>query len=263
MAKFMIINREKLSDWAWLSDKQIYYAFTRMLFKANFESKMWRNIEVGRGSFVCGIDNYAAELGFSTQSLRTILKKLKRSGDIATKSTNKFSIITICEYDDWVCVDNEMQEEANKQTKKQLTDEQQTTNEQTNNSLIIELRKEIEQLKKEKEELANASKKKTVRKTLDLSIVAPDFIDVVTDWLEYKKERGESYKPKGFSSFYKKLIELSGGSSDKAQKIVEQSKSNNYAGIFQLRESYGNNDMFGMILKGDRSEILKNAKGWK
>lgn len=128
---------------------------------------------------------------------------------------------------------------------------------------ILDLTKEIEQLKKEKEELADASKKKTVKKTLDLSIVAPDFLDVVTDWLEYKKERGESYKPKGFVSFYKKLTELSGGSPDKAQKIVEQSKSNNYAGIFQLRETYGNNDMFGMILKGDRSEILKNAKGWK
>ncbi len=204
--------------------------------------------------------------GISYQQVRTIHQKWLEAGVINAASNApanavgnaKVTHVTICNNESFGIFQRKSNAPTNAVGNAPTNAEVETLKKQ-----IVKLTKEIEQLKKEKEELANASKKKTARKTLDLSSVAPDFIDVVTDWLEYKKERGESYKPKGFSSFYKKLIELSGGSSDKAQKIVEQSKSNNYAGIFQLRESYGNNDMFGMILKGDRSEILKNAKGWK
>ena len=77
---------------------------------------------------------------------------------------------------------------------------------------------------------------------LDMSIVAPEMQEVVEKWLAYKKEKGQSYKPTGFSSFYKKLCKLSNNNPQVAMAIVEESMSNNYAGIFPLRNNNNNNN---------------------
>lgn len=63
---------------------------------------------------------------------------------------------------------------------------------------------------------------------------------VITKWLEYKKEKRQSYKPRGLASFKKKLMEMSGGDPLIADEIVEQSMASNYQGIFPLKNnSYG------------------------
>ena len=63
---------------------------------------------------------------------------------------------------------------------------------------------------------------------------------VITKWLEYKKEKRQSYKPRGLASFKKKIMEMSGGDPVVADAIVEQSMANNYQGIFPLKSnSYG------------------------
>lgn len=63
---------------------------------------------------------------------------------------------------------------------------------------------------------------------------------VITKWLEYKKEKRQSYKPKGLESFKKKIYEMSGGDPVVADAIVEQSMANNYQGLFPLKSnSYG------------------------
>lgn len=89
--------------------------------------------------------------------------------------------------------------------------------------------------------LRSVNKPKKV--TLDLSVVAPDMIEPVETWLAYKKEKGQSYKPTGFKTFYKKLCELSGNNPQIATAIIEQSMQNNYAGIFPLRNN--NNGNYG------------------
>ena len=90
--------------------------------------------------------------------------------------------------------------------------------------------------------LRSVNKPKKV--TLDLSVVAHDMIEPVETWLADKKEKGQSYKPTGFKTFYKKLCELSGNNPQIATSIIEQSMQNNYAGIFQLRNN-NNNGNYG------------------
>lgn len=84
---------------------------------------------------------------------------------------------------------------------------------------------------------------KQKKNELDMSIVASDMVEVVKTWLAYKKEKGQSYKPTGFKTFYKKLCELSGNNPQVAMAIIEQSMQNNYAGIFPLRNN--NNNQYG------------------
>ena len=76
---------------------------------------------------------------------------------------------------------------------------------------------------------------------LDMSIVAPNMVEPVEVWLAYKKEKGQSYKPTGFKTFYKNLCKYSNNNHDTAMLIIELSMQNNYAGIFPLRNNNNNN----------------------
>ena len=96
--------------------------------------------------------------------------------------------------------------------------------------MIVELADYIRSINKPKKAL------------LDISIVAPNMLEPVETWLAYKKEKGQSYKPTGFKTFYKKLCELSGNNPQIAMEIIEQSMQNNYAGIFPLRNNNNNNN---------------------
>lgn len=63
-----------------------------------------------------------------------------------------------------------------------------------------------------------------------------DVFNVFLEWLEYKKERKESYKSKkSLQISYDHLVKLSDNNATKAKAIIEQSISNNYAGIFELK----------------------------
>lgn len=83
------------------------------------------------------------------------------------------------------------------------------------------------------------NKEKEKKNSLDMSIVAPNMLEPVETWLAYKKEKGQSYKPTGFKTFYKNLCELSGNNPQVAMAIIEQSMRNNYAGIFPLKNNNG------------------------
>lgn len=51
-------------------------------------------------------------------------------------------------------------------------------------------------------------------------------------WLAYKKEKRQTYKPRGLEALKKKLLQLSNGNPEYAKAIVEYSMGNNYTGLF-------------------------------
>lgn len=96
------------------------------------------------------------------------------------------------------------------------------------------LKKEVEKLRKK---LDGNAEKKPSKNALNMGIVRADMQPIVERWLRYKREKGQSYKPTGFSSFVNKLMKLSGGNVSVATQIVEESISNNWAGIFALKNN--------------------------
>lgn len=80
----------------------------------------------------------------------------------------------------------------------------------------------------------------TYKGTTEAPVAVVTMESVITKWLEYKKEKRQSYKPRGLESFKKKIYEMSGGDPVVADAIVEQSMANNYQGLFPLKSnSYG------------------------
>lgn len=64
------------------------------------------------------------------------------------------------------------------------------------------------------------------------------FEKVIEEWLEYKKQKRQSYSTEmGLQKFITRLKNLSGGDPEKAQQIIDYSMANNYAGIFELKET--------------------------
>ena len=51
-------------------------------------------------------------------------------------------------------------------------------------------------------------------------------------WLAYKREKRQTYKPRGLAALKKKLLQLSNGNPEYAKVIVEYSMGNNYTGLF-------------------------------
>ncbi|MBQ9214341.1 MAG: hypothetical protein IJ150_10445 [Bacteroidales bacterium] len=104
---------DSLLNWRW-AHKPEYMAFViHCLLRANPSAKKWENLELERGSFIVGREDFAKEIGISVQTYRTILKNLQACEFLTAKSTSKGTIITICNYDSY--------QEVKKQNNQQIT----------------------------------------------------------------------------------------------------------------------------------------------
>ena len=75
-----------------------------------------------------------------------------------------------------------------------------------------------------------------------IDFILPEFQESFNLWIQYKKERRESYKSdKSIKVCYEELVRLSKNKSDIAMKIVRQSMANNWAGLFELKQNKNNN----------------------
>jgi len=62
-----------------------------------------------------------------------------------------------------------------------------------------------------------------------------NFTQLILTWLKYKSEKGQSYKTLGLQGMIKKLAKLSNNDLTKAELIITDAISNNYAGFFELK----------------------------
>lgn len=130
----------KLLDWQWYDDTNIVRVFLHLLLKANFETRDWHDTSIERGQLVTSIKNLAAETHLSAMQIRRALTQLQKTKEIIIETTNKYTMITICNYAKYQCFDSSEQQTNNNQ----ITNKQQTNNNQTTTT------KEIKNIKKEK-----------------------------------------------------------------------------------------------------------------
>ena len=122
---------------------------------------------------------------------------------------------------------------------------------------------------KEKDKDKKKDKKKDKSLLIDKTKTIPDsFSDdaqmdkAIKNWIAYKKERGQTYKPIGLKSFVTRLYNLSDGRGDVALQIVEQSISNNYSGVFPLKDiQVKNNSEVGVVLQDPKNKDYSKG-GW-
>ena len=91
----------KFLEWEWYDNSAMVKLFITLLLNANSMDGNWHGIPVKRGQLITGLFALSTQTKMSIQELRTCLSKLERTKEIIKKSTNKYTIITICKYEDY------------------------------------------------------------------------------------------------------------------------------------------------------------------
>lgn len=136
MASWIKIFRELL-QWEWFEKAEMVQLFIYLLLKASCEDKQWQGITVKRGQLVTSNGSMRRDLKLSEQQIRTCIKRLISTGEITYQSTNRYVIITICNYDKYQENKSTANEPINEQDNTLPTNEQRAINEQTTTSKEI------------------------------------------------------------------------------------------------------------------------------
>ena len=134
-----------LLNWEWYGNPDMVALWIHLLLSANYEDKRWKGSIIRRGQFVTSLHSLSEQTGISIRSLRTCLERLKQTGEIEEKTTNKFRIITICNFDSYQSIERSTDKQPT--NNRQTTDKQPTTTEEYkeyNNNLVCDARARLE-----------------------------------------------------------------------------------------------------------------------
>ena len=105
-----------MQKWEWYDVPEMVALFVHLIIDANYEDRDWHGMKIERGQLVTSVSKLAKRVGITIQQTRTCLSRLEGTGEIVTKSTNKFTIITISNYDRYQSSPETEQQTNNKQT---------------------------------------------------------------------------------------------------------------------------------------------------
>ena len=160
-----------LLEWEWYTDINTTRLFIHMLLKANWKDGNFKGTTFSRGSFVSSIGKLAGETGLTEREIRTAISHLKKTGEVTSKTTNKYTVFTVVKYDLY-------------QTSDKQNDSQETSKRHSNDILTPTI--------EEKKEGKNKRINNTGR-------FEPPDVETVR---AYCQERGNKVDPQAFVDFY-------------------------------------------------------------
>lgn len=202
MVGFIKLHR-KLQQWEWYNKSEMVHLFIHLLINANSEDGEWQKQPIKRGQLITGLHSLSEKTGISIRTIRTCLDRLKSTSELTIKSTNKFSIITICKYDDY----NDNKKKTDKQIDKPSVSPA-TTNKKFKNKYIEN--EEVYAAFEAFIEMRNKAKK-----------------PVSTD--------------RAFNNLMNALKKIAGDDDELKIKVIDQSILKNYLSFFPIREDLFSN----------------------
>lgn len=130
-----------LLDWEWFDDEKTLKVWLYILLMARFSDQKYKGTEVPRGSFVTTIKDMSKKLNMSERSVRTAINHLKSTNELTSKTTNKYTLISVVKYQEFqgdegcydISSDKQSDKQNDKQSDKQVTNNRQTTDKQLTN----------------------------------------------------------------------------------------------------------------------------------
>jgi biotin operon repressor len=140
---FIKLSR-KILDWRYYKDLNVFKVFMHLLLHASYVDKYNEFCILKKGQLTVNVDNMGDKLGLSKKQVRLALKKLEADGTIVLKGTNKYTLITICKWEDYQCLDSQQgQSKANqKENQSEPKDNQRSSIKEGNKEIIKEGNKE-------------------------------------------------------------------------------------------------------------------------
>ena len=97
MEGWISLHRKFLS-WEWFDKPEMVQLFIWLLLNANYADKKWQGKVIKRGQIMLTTPKIMEALRLSERQVRTCISRLKSTGEVTVKTTNKYStLITISE----------------------------------------------------------------------------------------------------------------------------------------------------------------------
>lgn len=224
----------KLKKWEWYKDINTKTAFIEILITANIKSCPFKGKIIPKGSLLTTYEELGKECGLTKDEARRAINNLKTAHTITTQKVlnqlqiniENFSVYQVSDVD------------------KNCTNAIQTYTQDPHDSHTIptpieEEVKEREEGKKNKKKdntplppAGGTDTKAKLRAVWDRFNFEPDLHRAVKDWIKYKTEKGQAYKPTGLNSF---LVQVQKHAQKHGNKIIieliNDCMANNWAGV--------------------------------
>ncbi len=213
---FIKLHR-KLVLWGWYTNYVVKDVFLHCLLSASFKDFEWQGQTIKAGQFITGRKQLAQDLGFTEQQIRSALKKLESSQELTIKTTNKFSVITVNNWEEYQSLEDEA---TNTLTNKQPTNNQQITT--------------YEEYKEDKN---NIKERKNIKKKESFD----DILNIVSDgklrelFVEFIKMRNLIKAPmtnRALKILIKKVFEIAPNDLKNQKLLLENSIENCWKSVY-------------------------------
>lgn len=210
----------KMTEWRWYRDSGTMRIFLHLLLTANFKDTPYMKTIVKRGQVLTSISRLSQELDIPAITVRRKLENLKESGEIVTETTNKWTIITICNYESY-----QGPQKTNEQASEQTNEQTHRIRSTENNSLKKETPKGV---KKENPSLSKPSDKKAIPlpPSLELPYHSERFVKT---WEMLTKQ--PKWKGKTVNALQLSLKKLGRYEEAFAVELMETAIERNYQGV--------------------------------
>lgn len=279
----------KFLEWEWYSDINTKIVFLDFFLKANIKDTKYMGKIIPKGSLVIKINDLANCLGLTENEVRTAIKHLKMTGEIETKSTNKFTVVTVVNYNVYQDFETD---------KAQTKHEQSTIKSQTINKLLTSLEEEEKnkRIKKDKRDIVNVAvaepsqktdydkylefykgavkslampkvlsdKRKKALKTLSLKLSDDDIKRVfeLAEESDFLSGRNGKWTGCSFDWLinYNNALKVLEGQYSNSEKSVNSSKNNPFCNYNQRDWNYEAMEKEKIVAKDKRDELSECAK---
>ena len=215
----------RLLNWGWYSDSVVKDVFLHLILTANFKEQEWMGRTIGRGQVVTSYAHLAADLGFSVKQVRTALDKLKKTGEVASESTNRFTIITIENWEKYQsCDEDEGKPEGKQEAIKGQTEGKQEAS-------------KGQQRKNDKKDKNDKKGKKYIKADAPERFFPEDekLEKTFRDFINHREALKKPMTENAAKLMIGKLEKMTTSNSDRVL-ILEESMMNGWIGIFPLKE---------------------------
>lgn len=88
-----------LLSWEWHDNAYVLSVFMHCLLLANWQDKKWHGKVIRRGSLITSFQRLADTCGIAINTCRNACEKLQETGELTIETTNKYTLITVNNYD--------------------------------------------------------------------------------------------------------------------------------------------------------------------
>lgn len=131
-----ITLHRKFLTWEWFDKPEMVQLFIWLLLNANYTDKKWQGQVIKRGQILTTTPKIMEALRLTERQTRTCISRLKSTGEVSVKTTNRFTIITICNYDRYQNDNLASDGQNDGQNVTQATDKRRTNDGHNNNNNI-------------------------------------------------------------------------------------------------------------------------------